>query len=247
MWALKSFYHYSQVRYPLSIHLQGRVGSRLVARLRHHFPNAILIEQAEADSHVEQWLRERGYLRLLSARRAGALMMKVIDFILRCRASHLLAIDSDIIFLRRPEELLVAAQDPPDTDLFMLDPASSYNISESRALSELGINLAPKVNTGLMLLPRDERRLTGCEQYLAQPEVARPSGFIEQTLHALYSSDQRGVGYWPATYYISAGNTVPELSELVCRHYAGPSRRFLTDEGIPALIEKGFLNELRAR
>ncbi len=246
MWALKSFYHYSGVKYPLIIHLQGQTTSRMIARLRRHFPNAVLIRQTEADANAERWLLDRGYLRLLAARRTGIMMMKLIDFIITCRAAHLLAIDSDVIFFRRPHELLIATREPLGADLFMHDAASAYNISGAQALSELEINLAPRVNCGIMLLPRDEQRLARCEEYLAHPEVARMNGLIEQTLHALCASEQGRVRYLPDSYYISPAGAKVELGALVCRHYAGPSRRLLTDEGIPRLIEEGFLNDLQA-
>src|ERR1700674_5664600 len=85
IWALKSFYHYSGVRYPLVIHAQGRTSHRMLARLRKHFPTANLITQAEADSRVERWLLERRYPNLLTARRSSIMMMKLIDFLITGR------------------------------------------------------------------------------------------------------------------------------------------------------------------
>jgi hypothetical protein len=246
LWALKSFYHYSGVSYPLTIHVQGRETSRMMARLRAHFPRATLITQTEADSSTEQWLVERGYSRLLAARRTSMMMMKLIDFIIACQATHLLAIDSDVIFFRRPDQMLIATNKPLPGDLYMHDAASSYNISENRALKELGIDLVPRVNCGIMLFPRDIQRLGRCEDYLAHPDVAQPNGLIEQTMHALYASEQHRVGYLADSYFVSPNETTAQLDELICRHYAGSSRRLLTDEGIPYLIRKGFLNEMRA-
>ena len=244
IWALKSFYHYSGVSYPLIIHLQGRTNSRMIARLGGHFPNAVLITQAQADVDAKQWLTECGYPRLLEARHSSIMMMKLIDFNIICHTASLLAIDSDVIFFRRPDELLRVVDQPLDKDLFMHDTASWYNISEDQAITDLRITLAPRVNCGVMLLSRDERRLARCEDYLAHPSVSRPSSFIEQTMYALYASEQDRVGYLPDNYYVSPGSTSLALSNLVCRHYAGPSRQLLTDEGIPGLIRTGFLEEI---
>src|SRR6266850_138676 len=244
IWALKSFYHYSGVSYPLIIHLQGTVTQRMIARLREHFPTATLITQPEADLNAEHWLMQHGYLRLLAARRQSTMMMKLIDFVITGRATHLLAIDSDVIFFRRPEELLVATDEPLGADLFMHDAESSYNLSETQALNDLGINLAPRVNCGVMLFPRENQRLARCEAYLTHPAVARPSGLMEQTMHALYASESERVSYLADSYYVSPAQTSADLDHLVCRHYAGPSRRLLTDEGIPRLIQNGFLNEM---
>lgn len=247
IWALKSFYHYAQVSYPLTIHVQGRPTSRMMTRLRAHFPNATLLTQFEANNLAESWLSKRGYPRLLAARRASVMMMKLIDFIVACNATHMLALDSDVVFFRRPEELLAATNTPLPYDLYMHDAASSYNIAESRALEELGINLAPRVNCGVMLFPADTDRLDRCEHYLTHPQVAQPNGLIEQTMHALYASERNRVKYLPDNYFISPAETSVELDELVCRHYAGSSRALLTDEGFPRLIQQGFLDELRAR
>lgn len=246
IWALKSFYHYSGARYPLAIHLQGRENQRMIARLRAHFPQARLLTQAEADARIEPWLHQRGYARLSAARRQNIMIMKLVDFIVMCQARHMLAIDSDVVFFRRPDELLLKAEDKLDSDLYMHDGASSYNISETKAWDELRIKLAPRVNCGVMLLPRDEKRLARCEEYLAHEDVARSGGLIEQTMHALYASETARVGYLPDTYYVSADATRISISELVCRHYAGPSRHLLTEEGMPRLIEMGLLNELRS-
>jgi hypothetical protein len=246
LWALKSFYHYSGVTYPLTIHVQGRATSRMMTRLCKHFPRATLLVQTEADAAAEQWLTERNYQRLLAARRASVMMMKLIDFIIACRATHLLAIDSDIVFFRRPDDLLVAGNQPLPFDRYMHDAASSYNISENRALEELGIRMASRINCGVMLFPKESTRLARCEEYLAHPAVAQPNGLIEQTMHALYASEQGRVNYLPSSYFVSPDATTAPLQSLVCRHYAGASRPLLTDEGIPELIRMGFLNELRA-
>jgi len=245
MWALKSFYHYSAVSYPLIIHLQGPESSRMNTRLREHFPTSTIVPQRQADLSVEQWLTDHGYTLLLKARRQSPMMMKFIDFVITGQATHLLAIDSDVIFFRRPDELLVATPEPRGSDLFMHDASSSYNISPAQALNELGIDLAPRVNCGLMLFLRDPQRLARGEAYLAHSDVARANGLIEQTLHALYASEQHRVSYLTDSYYLSPNETTTPLAKLVCGHYADSSRRLLTEEGIPHLIRTGFLNELR--
>src|SRR5580704_12604616 len=43
IWALKSFYHYSERRYGLCIHDDGTLGPAASASLLHHFPGASII------------------------------------------------------------------------------------------------------------------------------------------------------------------------------------------------------------
>ena len=245
IWALKSFYHFAQARYPLAIHVQGSVPNRVPARLKAHFPAARIIIQSEADAIVERWLNERGFVRLLDARRRSPFMLKLTDFAILSEAVHLLTIDSDVLFFNRPSDLLVATGAPLPANLFQRDPVSTYNLSEERALDELGIRLAPQVNTGIMLFPRASIQLFRCEQYLAHPDVAQPNGWIEQTLYALLASEQGRVAYLSDRYLISLETGVP-LDNLIARHYAGPTRSLFTQEGLPELIKRGSLDQLRS-
>lgn len=243
VWALKSFYHFARVRYPLVIHVQGEAPRRVFERLREHFPSARVVPQEEADAAVESWLKKRGLKRLAAARRASPFMLKLTDFPLLSGAVNLLTLDSDLVFFRRPTELLVADGEPLSSSLFQRDPVSAYNIDEARARKELGVHLSPRVNTGVALYARRSLDLARCEEYLAHPDVARVSGFIEQTLHALCASEQNRVAYLPDTYLVSLEKDV-DLSRLVMRHYAGPSRPLLTEEGMKELVRAGFLEEL---
>ena len=152
--ALKSFYWQAEVRYPLVIHLHGRLPRYLHTRLRRHFPAARIVSQTDADRVVEGWLADRGLSRLLTTRSLNPFMMKLTDFPVLSRAVHLLVLDSDVLFFQRPGELLAATDEPLPISLFQRDPASTYNISEERARSDLGIELEPRVNTGIALFPR---------------------------------------------------------------------------------------------
>ena len=235
LWALKSFYRHADVEYPLVIHVQGRLPRRVRTRLRRHFPVARIVAQADADHLVEAWLADHRLHRLLDTRRVNPFMMKLTDFPVLSRAVHLLVLDSDVLFFRHPAELLAATKEPLPVSLFQRDPASTYNISEERARADLGIQLEPQVNTGIALFPRASLDLERCNEYLAHPDVARATGWIEQTLHALCASEQKRVAHLPDSYLISLDPRC-SMERLVARHYAGLSRRFLTDEGIPRLL-----------
>lgn len=248
LWALKSFYHFAQARMPLVVHLQGRATRLMKNRVQRHFPSARVVMQREADEVVEAWLAARGLARLIEARRRNPFMMKLTDFAVTCRAVNLLTLDSDIIFFRRPAELLAATATggPLPFSLFQRDPASAYNISEERARRELGVELAPRVNTGITLSARGALDLARCDAFLAHADVARSTGWIEQTLHALAASESGRVRYLPESYLVSL-EPHRDPRSLVARHYAGPSRALLTREGMTALERSGFLSEMRAQ
>jgi hypothetical protein len=238
VWALKTFYHFSGTALPLVIHLQGRVPRRVAERLRGHFPDARIIPQAQADARVGEALRRLP--RLLAVRTANPVCMKVTDYIVLGGAPRVLAVDSDVLFLAPPAELLAAAEGVGS--LFQRDLATRYSVSPEEALAWYGVRPAPRVNTGLMAFTRDAADLARCERYLAHPGLLPLSGVLEQTLHALCATERGAVAHLPPTYQISlepGGDYAP----LVARHYAGPSRRLIGD-GMRWLEARGALRAM---
>jgi hypothetical protein len=240
LWALKTFYRTSGAEFPLVIHVSGAAERKVFDRLRAHFPDATVVPQAEADRAVGRRLAAGGFVRLAAARRASPFLLKLTDFPLLAAGATVLGIDSDVLFFAHPRELLERAAQPGRGYLFQRDPESTYNLTADEALREFGVRLAPRVNTGFLVYPRDLPDLAAFERYLAHPGVARPTGFIEQTLYALHASEIGAVAYLPDTYLVDLRPGLPH-ARLTARHYAGPSRPLLTSEGMPAILRAGLL------
>lgn len=243
IWALKSFYCLSGITCPLAIHVQGQSPDRMIARLRQHFPDARLVLQAEADAFVEPHLARAGLDRLLALRRKTPFMLKMTDFVLMCRAPRLLLLDSDVLFFARARDLIEHARSKSTAALFQRDVANMYNISPENAFERFGFHLAPCVNSGIALVSRAAVNLDRCEHYLSDDEVARPNTMVEQTLYALAFSERSEIEYLPDSYLVSL-QPYKDMRSLIARHYAGASRSLFTSEGLPALIEAGFLEKL---
>lgn len=235
LWALRSFYHFSGVAYPLVIHIQGNVPRRVAGRLRRHFPEARVVLGPESNQFAEQYLNAGGLHRLLAARRASPFMMKLTDFPILSQAEQILMLDSDVLFFAPPVELLRRAEVLASSILFQKDLASTYNISENDAYARFGIRMAAAVNTGIAIVPRRSLDLSRCEVFLADADVAKPTGWIEQTLYSLCASEKGLIEFLPDSYVVSL-QPLSSLDGIVARHYAGPSRPLLTSEGMPFLL-----------
>ncbi|HLG54682.1 MAG TPA: hypothetical protein VI485_05090 [Vicinamibacterales bacterium] len=240
IWALKSLCLTSGVRWPVVIHLQGRVTSTMRRRLRRHLPDARLIEQDAADAAVRQALAS-DYPRLLEARRQSPFMMKLVDPVLLTKAERIVVLDSDVLFFRDPQELRAHAEGASNGSwVFQRDPISTYNVTEAEARSAFGIALPDCVNSGIAVIPRSLVDLRLCERLLEHPDVRRPSGWIEQTLFALCAGARGDVTYLSSSYVISLERGL-DYDALTARHYAGPSRPLLTEEGMPYAALQGCL------
>jgi hypothetical protein len=240
IWALKSLYRTSGVRWPAVIHIQGVCTSAMRRRFRVHLPDARLITQDEADPRVMQALGDR-YPRLLEARRQSPFMMKLIDPMVLAGAERVVILDSDVLFFREPRELHAhVEQAPADAWLFQRDPVSTYNVTEDVAASALGIRIPERVNSGIAVVPRSLVDLDLCERLLEHPDVRRPSGWIEQTLYALCAGARGRVEYLSPLYVVSLEQGI-DYDAITARHYAGPSRPLLTAEGMPYAVGHGCL------
>jgi len=240
IWALKTLYQTSGERWPAVIHVQGVCTAAMKRRFRAHVPDARVLLQDVADARVRQALGDR-YPRLAEARRQSPFMMKLIDPVLLAGAERLVILDSDVLFFREPCELRAHVEHAPaDSWLFQRDPVSTYNVSADVAASVFGIRLPECVNSGIAVVPRSLVDLDLCERLLEHPDVRRPSGWIEQTLYALCAGARGDVKYLSTSYAVSLDRGL-DHSGFTARHYAGPSRPLLTEEGMPYASLRGCL------
>ncbi len=230
IWSLKSFYRAAGVNLPLTIQIQGDAPPRVARTLLQHFPNARIVTQPEADAIVEKHLADHGWTRLLEGRRANQYMQKLTDNVILSRFHRVITLDGDLLFFHKPTELLEFS----GNHIFQQDQASTYLVQEAA-----GVKIAPRLNAGLMKFVPSSISLARCNDYLA--DFPTYSGWLDQSLLALHAAETHTANMLPPTYLISLDRHV-DPDTLVVRHYAGPTRSMMTEEGMPWLIQRGFLD-----
>ena len=240
LWALKSFYHFAGVDYPLYIH-DGGLAPGQAAQLQKHFPQATLIATSAAHDQVAVELQRRGLTRCLAYRRRNVSTRKLFDFYLLSKADFVISIDSDIVFFRRPHELIPT--ETLRTNRYNRDCAYWYSMSLDELEATFGIRPPPQVNSGLALVRRESMNFELMNQWLANPKLFEDNWVTEQTLHALCSTIY-GIELLPDSYCVA---TTPGLKpDMVCKHYPGFFRYYLYAEGMKHLLNTGFLENLHA-
>ena len=244
IWALKSFYYYSQVHYRLVIHLQSEIPEEGHSALAFHFPWARVVTKKEADEKCEPYLQSIGADRLLEARRKNGLFYKLVDVQLFANSPTLFCLDPDVLFFRGAEEIVAEAKNPVEKYWFQKDAFSGYcGVSVEEARESWDMKLCPSLNTGMVLRAKDSFSFAELDEYLAHPKLKNYSTHAEQTLQALYACKRDMAAYWPESYLVNMNSATPPGA--VCRHYAGPSRGFLHQDGIKRLVQGGLLKELQ--
>lgn len=240
VWMLKSLLMWQKEMPALVIHIQKHIKPSAVALIRYHFPGARLIMPDESELVVSRYLIEKKLPRTLYWWQRSGVMNKLVAVQVFCRAENVLWLDSDILFYRQPVECFSEIDTLVERVVFQRDCSSNYTIPVQESSSLVGVRLLPCVNTGIVLRSRDFLSLEDVERYLQYPEIACSSGHIEQTLQALCISASGAYSYLPETYAIEMNRSM-DPANLVCRHYAGPSKKLMSNEGMSWLVEHGIM------
>lgn len=238
MWSLKSFYHFSEKCYKLCIHHDGTLGSKQVAVLRAHFDKARVVSVREDEEEVFEQLKF--FPRCAAFRRSNRLSPKVFDFFFRLESERMLVLDSDVLFFRRPAELLRRIEDRLYAkNTFNRDANNAYAMPGDTA-KKLNITLPERLNSGLGVVHRESLDLPLLEEALAcVPEDAH-FWRIEQTMYAVLCA-KHGYEPLPKKYDVY---TEPGLNDRPVRHYVGMIRHLMYREGLCQLAKQGFLEQV---
>jgi hypothetical protein len=239
IWALKSFYHYSQRNYALCIHDDGTLDEKHYDLFLAHFPNARIIDRPSADTKV--LLELQHYPHCLEFRKTNHLAPKVFDFLSYLESDRLLLLDSDVLFFTEPRELLNRIENPNyQYNSVNADIDSAYTVDPAVVKEQMGFEVQDRFNSGLGLIHKQSLNLEWIEEFLGIPNIVGHFWRIEQTLFALCSS-KFGVELLPEEYNVRLDKGI---NDSPSRHYVGAIRHLMYGEGIKHLIQQNFLTEL---
>ena len=151
-----------------------------------------------------------------------------------------MAIDSDIVFFRRPDELIL----PPGgwaLNRYNRDNDYWYSLPLDDLETAFGVKPPPCVNSGLAIIRRESIDFPVIERYLGHAKLFADPWVTEQTLHALVSTSF-GLAFLPDSYRV--GGPPGLTPDLVCKHYPGKFRPLLFTEGMRYLIDVGLIQAL---
>jgi lipopolysaccharide biosynthesis glycosyltransferase len=126
----------------LVIHEDGSLNDTDCAILLDHLPGCRLIRRCDADQALKSVLP----IDVMKWRQEGVFLLKLIDFNYFCSGKSMIVLDSDIVFLDRPSEVIEwIAQEPRTTSFYNQDIANTF-----RANSNLDRPIPPLFNAGFM-------------------------------------------------------------------------------------------------
>ena len=248
-WALKSFFHYLGERPPLVVHDDGSLTQESIRLFDEHFPGCTVVRahQADADSRLRASLQFMPLCELWRFRCDFHLAKKLFDFACWSTEPFIVGLDSDILFFRKPSEILECMR--ASTPFMSSDYQEAYEFDAAlvqRASQEF--DLIPRLNSGLFGLRRDAFDFTVVEKLLEAWVDASPArrfqfwkGWLEQTMLAcLFSRSGGGRVLDLSRYQISS---MLLSDRTISQHFVKDgSRSAFYNWGLRKLDETGFVD-----
>ena len=216
--AALSFEFFTGRRWNLFIHEDGSVDDATRHRIEKVLPGVRFVSRVETDEKVEKALAS--YPDCWKHRSRHNLFLKFFDIPVFAPGERFVFIDSDVLFFRKPQEILDWVDNDSEECFYNEDTKEKYCIPRQEIESALGITMWPRFNSGLLLMTRQALSLDLAEKLLTTFETtAHHPQFFEQTLYALMASAWNRGGALPRTYEISWGFFRKKNS--IARHYVG--------------------------
>jgi hypothetical protein len=209
IWALYSFAHFSRVPCQVFVHSDGSLTAADTARLDQVLPGARVISRTEADQVVAPHLLNLGLSTSIRFRNSLVFGLKLFDPFFFGGHSSFILLDSDVLFFRRPHELLddrIVAIDSEPVSLASPDNGFRYCLSPEALRTLLGQECIADFNPGVVRTGRSVLDAARIEHYLQRPEFwgssSRPHYYGELTLWAMQLT-AAGARQLPSSYAIT--------------------------------------------
>jgi hypothetical protein len=217
VWSLKSLFYFSKRDWDLWI-IDGGLAPRDETVLLHHFPNARIFFERDLVNNLDDFPLLKG----LRFQRRYPPAKKIIDVPWLLGDQKFLLLDSDVLFFRKPVELVDLLENPTQQFAFCVD--------------RLGIN------SGVAIVPGAKINFAELEALLfSMTEETRAGWQVEQDLYALLSKTY--FHRLPESYAIE-----PEVhfgyESLVCCHFVHVCRHRFYEKGIEQLRRMNFMESL---
>jgi len=228
-WSLWSFLKNSQLCPKIVIHDDGSLDEESTAIFKSKFDNLEIVWKKDADELIDKMsvspivkdYRKNGH----------PLILKLIDIFLLSRAEKVMVLDSDVLFFKKPEEIVGFVRENYDRDALISQAGSGFVVRVSNNylnkynLTQKNIEL---MNSGIIVYKKYAVSESRLSEYFENCELNMSDYFVEMTgWNCLIG--QTNCDFLPLSRYIVKGK--PDLN-TVAKHFTSPRRHEMFAYGI---------------
>ncbi len=126
LWSVKSLLHYSGLRYSVVLHDDGSLTVQDIKTLKKHLVNVRIVRRTIADKLIREKIKhlpnccEYRFTPKETSDHRGVkynmriFSLRIFDFNLMSTASKIMILDADVLFFKRPQEIIDWVEDPED-------------------------------------------------------------------------------------------------------------------------------------
>lgn len=220
------------------LHDDGSLTARSVDQLRDEWPDALVISRPEADQRIAEHLK--GHPKVLWWRSHNIRATQLVDYFLLAEQGRVLALDTDVVFLRKPAKILDWAFSPESSSpCFTYSPEYDPEPSGIHWLPEAvpDAPFVPAMCCGFAAVQVDEfLDLDYLEDLIdrTDPAIVGRQRFVTQMYYSLLA------GGLPAQRVASLGEqyrsgpveNLPACEDRVICHYFGSAESGSGIEGV---------------
>jgi len=225
IWALKTFYYFSQLDCSLVIHSDGSLSDQAKKILSKHFKHARIIDKRQADTKLRPYLDAYPYCSKVRFSGLNPYVITIFDYFVFAEADYIINLDSDVLFFQQPKLLqdFVRNRKP----FFSPDYQDAFSLPRLYMNKLLNLEIPAKFCNGIMMLPTQILNLEILERFLEENDLG--DNWTDQTgMAILFAASGLHYERLPAEYQISGQ---PLTATTVSHHFVsdGSRDRFYSD------------------
>jgi len=234
IWVLWSFLKNSQLCPKIVIHDDGSLDKSSIDVFNEKFDNIEIIWKKDADELIDK-MNVNPVIK--NYRKNGhPLILKLVDILLLSRAEKVMVLDSDVLFFKRPEEVIEFVEGNSGKDALISQARGRFSIkTDSNYLKKHDLinKKVELMNSGIILYNKSSVSEDKLSEYFENCELNVSDYFVEMTgWNCLVG--QTNYEFLPYERYIIKGR--PD-SNTVAKHFTSPRRHELYAYGIEMTLK----------
>ena len=240
-WALKSFLYFSKLCPNIIVHDDGSFDKRLASVLESKFTNLKVLFRGEADRLIKDYpglpddikkYRDNGH----------TILLEFFDLFLLSNAKKVMICDSDILFFKRPDEVIDFINGKSQFDALISCQYGTYDLMMNKEYEQRYKFTEKRVgfmNPGIILLNRESLTLDMFVDYFRNTRRGVKDYFLGMAGWGSLIA-QVNFDFFPADTYIIKGRP---NENTVMKHFTSPRRYDFYAYGIDIARKKMSVND----